>query len=155
MSDLLHVNGEASAAEAILDGRALPDGAPDGVDVEYRRLFESFGRDADGFISRDDLFARLRGCGILSDDPRIRGTVETLNGLDAAHRITYDEFKRIARQNSSLIKNAIQGHLAIPDFPSLLADFQEMFERVRENTTGRVADYIPQLGRVNPEQFAV
>src|SRR5262249_25012920 len=95
------------------------------------------------------------GCGILGDDPRIRETVATLNGLDAGHRITYAEFKRIARQNSSLIKNAIQGNLAIPDFPSLLADFQEMFERVRENTAGRVADYIPQLGRVHPEQLAV
>src|SRR5262249_27890722 len=137
------------------DGRALPNVVPDGVDLEYRRLFESFGRDADGFLSRDDLFAKLRGCGILSDDPRIRETVETLNGLDAAHRITSDEFKRIARQNSSLIKKAIQGNLAIPDFPSLLADFQEMFERVRANSAGRVADYIPQLGRVNPEQFAV
>src|SRR5262245_49742251 len=154
MSALLHANGEAAAAQAILDGRA-PGVAPDGVDLEYRRLFESFGRDADGFISRDDLFARLRDCGILSDDPRIRGTVETLNGLDAGHRITYAEFKRIARQNSSLIKNAVQGNLAIPDFPGLLADFQEMFERVRENTAGRVADYIPQLGRVNPEQLAV
>ena len=81
----------------------------------------------------------------MSDDSRIRDTVERLNGLNAGHRITYDEFKRIARQNSSLIKNAIHANLAIPDFPSLLADFQEMFERVRENTAGRVADYIPQL----------
>jgi glutaminase len=155
MSDLLHANGQAGAAQAILDGPALPDGAPDRVDLEYRRLFGSFGRDTEGFISRDELFTRLRGCGILTDDPRIRETVETLNGLDAAHRITYDEFKRIARHNSSLIKNAIQGSLAIPDFPSLRADFQEMFDRVRESTAGRVADYIPQLGRVNPEQFAV
>jgi glutaminase len=155
MSDLLHTNGEAPAAQAVLDGRALPDGAPDGVDLEYRRLFESFGRDPDGFISRDDLFARLRGCGILGDDPRIRETALTLSGLDAAHRITYDEFKQVARHNSSLIKDAIQGHLAIPDFPRLLADFQEMFERVRKNTAGRVADYIPQLARVSAEQFAV
>src|SRR5262249_30199871 len=110
VSDLLQANGEAPAAQAVLDGRA-PDVAPDGVDLEYRRLFRSFGRDADGFISRDDLFARLRGCGILSDDPRIRETVETLNGPDAGDRITYAEFKRIARQNSSLIKNAIQGNL--------------------------------------------
>jgi glutaminase len=155
MGALLHANGEAPAAQAVLDGRALPDGAPDGVDREYRRLFESFGGDADGFISRDDLVARLRGCGILSDDPRLRETVETLSGLDAAHRITYDEFKQVARQNSSLIKKAIQGSLAIPDFPSLLADFREMFERVRKNTTGRVADYIPQLSRVSAEQLAV
>jgi glutaminase len=169
MSDLLHANGEAplaaddqsagrqvvGGAPANPDGRTLPAAAPDGVDREYRRLFESFGRDAEGFISRDDLFARLRGCGILSDDPRIREIVVTLNGLDAAHRITYDEFKRIARQNSSLIKNAIQGNLAVPDFPSLLADFHEMFDLVRENTGGLVADYIPQLGRVKPEQFAV
>jgi glutaminase len=154
MNDLLHGNGEGPAAQAILPGRA-PNVAPDRVDLEYRRLFESLERDTDGFLSRDDLFARLRACGILSDDPRMRETALTLNGLAATHRITYDEFKRIARQNSSLIKNAIQANLAIPDFPSLLADFQEMFEHVRENTTGRVADYIPQLGRVNPEQFAV
>ena len=155
MSDLLQANGEARAPQAILAGQALSDGAADGVDLEYRRLFGSFGRGMDSFISRDELFANLRACGILIDDPRIRETVETLNRLDTAHHITYDEFKQIARQNSSLIKNAIQGNLAIPGFPSLRADFQEMFERVRENTAGRVADYIPQLGRVNPEQFAV
>jgi glutaminase len=155
MSDLLHANGETRAAQAVLAGRTLSDGTPDGVDLEYRRLFGTFARDADGFVSRDDLFARLRACGILIDDPRIRETVATLNGLDAAHQITYDEFKQIARRNSGLIKKAIQGNLAIPDFPSLLADFREMFERVRENAAARVADYIPQLGRVNPEQFAV
>jgi glutaminase len=154
MSDLLQANGEAPAPQITLDGWA-PDQLPDGVDLEYRRLFASFGRDANGFISRDDLFARLRGCGLLSDDPRIRQTVATLNALDGAHRITYDEFKRIARQSSSLIKNAVQGSLAIPDFSRLRADFQEMFERVLENNAGKVADYIPQLGRVNPEQFAI
>src|SRR5262245_56536799 len=132
MSDLLHANGEARTRQAILNGQALSDGAPDGVDLEYRRLFGSFGRDADGFIARDELFAKLRACGILRDDPRIRETVETLNRLDPAHPIAYDEFKQIARHNSSLIKNAIQGNLAIPDFPSLTADFEEMFERVRE-----------------------
>jgi hypothetical protein len=34
MRDLLHANGEAPAALAILQGRA-PDVAPDGVDLEY------------------------------------------------------------------------------------------------------------------------
>jgi glutaminase len=155
MGDLLQANGAAPAAPVVRDGGGLPDVAPDGVDMEYRRLFGSLGSDVDGFLSRDQLFARLNACGILSDDPRIRETVATLNGLDAAHRINYDEFKRIARQNSSLIKNAVQGNLAIPDFPGLLTDFQEMFARVRENAAGRVADYIPQLARVNPEQFAV
>src|SRR5215813_11656768 len=134
MSNQLHANGEACARQAILAGPALSDGAPDGVDLEYRRLFGSFGRNADGFISRDELFAKLRACGILIDDPRIRETVAALNGLGAAHPVSYDEFKLIARHNSSLIKNAIQGKLAIPDFPSLAADFQDMFECVRENT---------------------
>jgi hypothetical protein len=40
MSDLPHANGEAPSAQAVLDGRA-PAVAPDGVDLEYRRLFES------------------------------------------------------------------------------------------------------------------
>src|SRR5262249_14552468 len=52
----------------------LPPGAEpsDGVDLEYRRLFASFGQSADGHISRKELFSKLHQCGVLVDDPRIQ-----------------------------------------------------------------------------------
>lgn len=129
--------------------------ALNGIDLEYQKLFQLFGCDIDGTISRDDLFAQLQGCGIWVNDPRLLKTVETLQALEANHRITFSQFKEICHQNSSLIKKAIQGNLIIPEFQEMVAVFQEMFTRVRKNTSGKVANYIPQLSRVNPEQFAV
>src|SRR5262245_38917589 len=120
---------EAIADRPILAANAfitttLPPGAEpaDGVDLEYRRLFASFGQSADGYISRKELFSKLHQCGILLDDPRIQETVRSLRQLDEPDKITFAQFKQIARQNSSLIKKAVQGHLAIPDFPELVAD---------------------------------
>lgn len=159
MNNQIPLNNSVVTEQTLLASQYLnahaSDGSPDGVDLEYRRLFRSLGRDANGFISREDLFARLQECGVLADDPRIGETVRILNSLDAAHKITYDQFKEIARQNSSLIKKAIQGDLAIPDFQELISDFTEMVEGAKRDTSGKVAGYIPQLGRINPEQFAV
>lgn len=87
----------------------LPPGAEpaDGVDLEYRRLFASFGQNADGHISRKELFSKLHQCGILVDDPRIRETVRILRELDEPDKITFAQFKQIARQNSSLMQNCL------------------------------------------------
>jgi len=135
----------------------LPPGAQpaDGVDLEYRRLFASFGQSADGHISRKELFSKLHQCGILVDDPRIQETVRSLRALEEPDKITFAQFKQIARQNSSLIKRAVQGAMAIPDFPELVADLKASYESSIRNGSGAVANYIPQLGRVNPEQFAI
>jgi glutaminase len=126
----------------------------EGVDVEYRRLFASLDSDGDGSITRDELFAKLHECGIQDDDPRIREAVALTKALPGAKSFGYDEFKGLARQNSSLIKNAIRGNMAIPDFPAFTKELRGIFESVSANRDGKVADYIPQLGRVNPEQFA-
>jgi glutaminase len=132
-----------------------PSSTAEGVELEYRRLFDSLGHGGHGYSSREELFSRLNEGGILIDDPRIQETVRRLRALDLDHRITYDEFKDIARQNSSLIKKAIQGNLVIPDFQHFVAELTEIYEKVKTNTSGQVASYIPQLSRVNPEQFAL
>ena len=143
----------------ILTNNILPDIltslTADGVELEYQRLFNSLGHGSQGYISREELFSTLHEGGILSEDPRIQETVRRLRALDPDHKITYDEFKEIARQNSSLIKKTIQGNLVIPDFQHLVAELKEMYEKVKANTSGQVASYIPQLSRVNPEQFAI
>src|SRR5262249_58510222 len=71
----------------------------DGVDLEYRRLFSSFGQGADGHISRKDLFSKLHQCGILVDDPRIQETVRSLRALDEPDKITFAQFKQISRRS--------------------------------------------------------
>jgi glutaminase len=131
------------------------------VETQDQQLFDSLDVDSDGIISKQDLFSKLQESGILNDDPRIQDTVESIKKLhdtvtlENRGRIDGHQFKAVTRHNRSLIRNAITGNLAVPDFKSLCADLTEIFDLVKENREGQVASYIPQLGRVNPEQFAV
>jgi len=127
-----------------------------GADVIYRSLFDSFNPDKDGRISPLEVLSRLGRSGLQPDDPRI---AEALAGLDAAgggsRRIGFGQFKGLARHNSSLIRRAVEGDLAVPDFAALAADLTRMYDGLRPVRSGAVASYIPQLARVDPEQLAI
>jgi glutaminase len=131
-------------------------GAPKGADAVYRKLFDSFDRDREDKVSQWAVLSRLQGCGLLPDDPRIQ---EALTGLTAkdgtSKRISFGQFKALARHNSSLIQRAVEGNLAVPDFPALTSDITRMYGELLPVRSGTVAGYIPQLKRVDPEQLAI
>ena len=127
----------------------------DGVEIEYRRIFDSFKQDANQAIERFEVLSKLNESGILNDDPRYQATVRSLDSLNVNGTITFEQFKQLTSQNSTMIKNVVRGNLAIPDFAEFQSDITEIFERVKTNSNGEVASYIPQLGRVDPEYFAV
>lgn len=57
-------------------------------------------------------------------------------------------------------QNEAKGHMSesgfkIPDFDGFCAIIKDIFESTYANTDGAVADYIPQLKRVDPEKFAM
>src|SRR5215813_13992183 len=136
--------------------RSSQPGAPKGTDAVYRKLFDSFDRDRDDKVSQWAVLSRLQGCGLLPDDPRIQ---EALTGLTAregtSKQISFGQFKALARHNSSLIQRAVEGNLAVPDFPALSGDIGRMYAELLPVRSGSVADYIPQLQRVDPEQLAI
>ena len=127
-----------------------------GAEAVYRKLFDSFDRDRDDKVSQWAVLSRLRECGLLPDDPRIQ---EALAGLTATEgtskQISFGQFKALARHNSSLIQRAVEGNLAVPDFPALTGDLDRMYAELLPATSGSVADYIPQLRRVDPDQLAI
>ena len=127
-----------------------------GMDAIYRTLFDSFNPDKDGRISRWEVLTRLQRSGLQPGDPRI---AEALTGLEAAdgasRRIDFGQFKALAKHNSSLIRRAVEGNLAVPDFPALTSDIDRMYTELLPVRSGAVADYIPQLARVDPEQLAI
>ena len=129
---------------------------PTGADAIYRKLFDSFDRDKDGKISQWEVLSRLQRSGLLPDDPRIQHALTGLRGVDGASKqISFQQFKNLARHNSSLIQRAVEGNLAVPDFPALTSDIDRMYRELVPVRSGAVADYIPQLRRVDPEQLAV
>jgi hypothetical protein len=89
-----------------------------GMDAIYRKLFDSFNPDKNRRISQWEVLTRLQRSGLQPDDPRI---AEALDGLKAAdgtsRRIDFGQFKALAKHNSSLIRRAVEGNLAVPDFP--------------------------------------
>ncbi|MHA6757860.1 glutaminase A [Streptacidiphilus sp. PAMC 29251] len=100
--------------------------------------------------------ARLELSGISAGDPRISGPSGPGSGSDAdSSRLGLAEFSELCRRGSGLVARAITGDLAIPDFPSFTAAVAEIYQDLLPGRGGEVADYIPQLKRVLPDQFAV
>src|SRR5271165_5340743 len=127
-----------------------------GTDAIYRKLFDSFNPGKDGLISQWEVLTRLQRSGLQPDDPRI---AEALAGLKAAddtsRRISFDQFRTLARHNSSLIRRAVEGNLAVPDFSVLVSEIGQIYTDLLAVRSGSVASYIPQLKRVDPDQLAI
>jgi len=141
-------------AKAVSDARR-PDGTA-GPDSIYRRLFGSFNPDQDGRVSPLEVLNRLERSGLKPDDPRIAEALSGLAGADGGSRqISFSQFKALAQHNSSLIRRAVEGNLAVPDFAALAADITRMYDELLPVRSGSVADYIPQLKRVDPDQLAI
>jgi glutaminase len=132
------------------------DATQPGTHEIYRSLFESFGPDKDGRISPLEVLSRLERCGLRPDDPRIAEALAGLAGADGGSRqLSFAQFKALSRHNSSLIRRAVEGNLAVPDFAALTADVTRMYDELLPVRSGSVADYIPQLKRVDPDQLAI
>jgi glutaminase len=131
-------------------------GTAAGSDAIYHSLFDSFNPDKDGRISPVEVLSRLERSGLLPDDPRIAEALTGLAGADGGSRqINFAQFKALAQHNSSVIRRAVEGNLAVPDFAALTADITRMYAELLPVTSGEVADYIPQLKRVDPDQLAI
>lgn len=107
-------------------------------------------------ITSDIFLKKLAQNGILEDDPRMRELLQSfdLEKPKNSKTITQDEFNSILTQNA-LVKKSLSENLVIPDFEAFCSQVEEIFEETRKNKNGKVADYIPQLARVDPEQFAI
>lgn len=109
-------------------------------------------------IESDRFIEQLMRTGILADDPRIQELLEVFGQKEKERRksptISATEFNEILRQNA-LVKKSLTENLIIPNFEAFCMEVGQIFSETRKNKGGQVADYIPQLARVNPDQFAV
>lgn len=57
--------------------------------------------------------------------------------------------------NIVLISKAFRHQFVVPDFSNFTKDIEDMYWKCKSNTDGKVAAYIPQLARVNPDYWGV
>ncbi|MGF1463295.1 MAG: glutaminase, partial [Maricaulaceae bacterium] len=108
-----------------------------------------------GALTKHDICNALRARGILETDDRVAETVAALRELSDGDAITPERFVDLVRPNAALIERVAKGNLIIPDFETFAKDIGEIFDACVPLTGGAVADYIPQLARVDPEQFGL
>lgn len=124
----------------------------------YRRLFDSFTVDVNGRVSRLEVVSRIRQAGITPEDPRIHEAWRALHGAgddDDDEALDFERFTALCQRNSRLIARAVRSELVIPDFAAFTGDIADVFDSLTLHKGGAVADYIPQLKRVDPDKFAI
>ena len=123
--------------------------------ITSQALFRSLDLNGNGVIYKKDLQDALGSKGILKDDPRTKLTFAKLKELKDNDPINRALFHEIISDNITLIERALKGDLIIPDFGSFSDDIKKIFDSCKDNMSGAVADYIPQLARISPENYAI
>src|ERR1700753_1179349 len=116
-------------------------------------IAQTFKSDSQQRISLIELMNRISTTGIGTDDPRVREILDSC-GRDGGG-LTLEQFSAVCEASGGLIARALRGDLVIPDFSRLQNELHEIYDTVRHNSAGAVADYIPQLKRADPEKFGI
>eukprot|EP01125_Pyxidicula_operculata_P020883 TRINITY_DN784_c0_g1_i2.p2 TRINITY_DN784_c0_g1~~TRINITY_DN784_c0_g1_i2.p2 ORF type:complete len:862 (-),score=247.40 TRINITY_DN784_c0_g1_i2:168-2753(-) len=117
-------------------------------DVPYIPVSRIFDPENKGSVPKSVVVEQLSTLGFAATDRRISDTLSKMPDLlNEEHLITLSRIP--------FVHKIVYGDLAIPDWQHFCKDVKEMYDSVEHNRDGHVASYIPQLARVNPEQWGV
>ncbi len=121
--------------------------------LRERRLFASLAG-SQKLVSRAELTEALEASGLdVATDPRLRPVLARLRDHTEAG-MDYNAFCQVIQPGISTVERAISGEMVIPEFGRFRASITGLFEQCRDEDGGAVANYIPQLSRVDPEHWA-
>lgn len=124
----------------------------------FGKLFNSLSVNAEGRISTAELSARLLESGISETHPRAAEVWAWLRqggNIEERSWIDLNGFISLCKKSGGVVEKSIQGDFVIPDFTALKAEISAIFAGLKGVDGGHVANYIPQLGRVDPEKFGI
>lgn len=106
----------------------------------------------------------LSSTGLKKGDPRLK---EMMGNLRVVHKAKQDSgspealyldretFKNVIRENIVLISRAFRHHFVIPDFQDFVKYIEDLYWKCKVNSGGKVASYIPQLSKYNPDYWGI
>ncbi|XP_049533888.1 glutaminase liver isoform, mitochondrial isoform X1 [Anopheles darlingi] len=129
------------------------------------QLFQMFKNKETNTVNMGKFLAELRTIGIRRTDPRIQEMMDNLkrvhklnnyeHGSPHTQQLNEETFKAVIAPNIVLIARAFRHQFVVPDFQGFTKDIEEIYWKCKSNTDGKVATYIPQLSRVNPDYWGV
>ena len=69
--------------------------------------------------------------------------------------LSFEEFKTSIQSNAHLIKKVFTDDLIIPEFQTFCSSINQLYLSCKDIRSGKVASYIPQLAKYNPEFWGV
>jgi len=121
-----------------------------------KRFFLSLLDDTDNdVISKKKVVNEIIKLGFYNNDPRVHDLFHNISNIHDEECLTYEQFKECIGNHICIISKVLRRELIIPNFPEFCLKIKELYEETKDHKDGSVASYIPQLARVNPEQFGV
>ena len=120
-----------------------------------KRFFLSFINDDTDSIQISKVLDKIEKMGFLKDDPRLIAIRNNFKSLNPSTTMNYEEFKYCIENNICILHKIFKHELIIPNFKHFTDKIKTIYESTKENDHGDVASYIPQLKRVNPDQYGI
>lgn len=108
-----------------------------------------------GRIPRQALLDAITQQGLRLDDRRLDDALTRLSAYEEHSTLDAAEALEVLRTTRSLLERAVRGELVVADFPAFTSDIRSIFAATAENVSGKIAEAIPQLARVAPDQFGL
>ena len=127
-------------------------------------LFQIFQEPDSDSISVNKFLSALAATGIRKNDPRLKETMEKLRSIAREKQkvgsidsmlIDQQGFRNVVRDNIVLLSRALKYQFVIPDFAGFTKHIDDFYIKCLETREGKVADYIPQLSKVNPDYWGI
>lgn len=119
--------------------------------MQESSLFRAFARD--GKIARQNLMDAFSESGIIEGDKRLGKLFSALKS--GPSELSQSDFQAIVDHSPALIEQVLTGQLAIPQFKEFTEELTAIFHQLENNHEGKLANYIPQLERVDPEKLGI
>ena len=122
--------------------------------IDTKSIFRAIDEKRSGTISAAAIVDCLAVSGIDIGDARLASFRARLDELGDSP-IDAATFESLLDSSGSLVSRVTKGELVIPEFEAFTRQLSEIFDEVKSQRDGKVADYIPQLARVSPDYFGV
>lgn len=120
-----------------------------------KRFFLSFVEDDEENVNKKKIFKILEENGYLEDDPRLKKFINNLKILVSGDKVKYEEFEHCVENHICILKKILQNESIIPQFKTFTNILDNIYEESKKDISGNNANYIPQLSRINPEQYGI
>lgn len=124
--------------------------------VETELIYKAFQLQNNQTASPLEVKKAFNRLGIRDDDVRLKHLFGFLNdSILNGQEISRPQLSKFINENPVFISKILTGKLIIPEFDKFCASIKEIYEIIKENREGKVADYIPQLARAPEDALSI